>query len=90
MPNDVYHVSLIYVQYVIHGMISLSHKYISSVYSLFSDGVGLPLHNISSSGMLMNSIDTYFLRPDDLFDVNHMHGMQYQIVIHISFWPELN
>ena len=30
--------------------------YISSVYSPFSDGVGLPLHNIPSSGGVMKGI----------------------------------
>ena len=55
---DVYHVSLIYFHYVIHVMISLSHNYISSVYSLFPDSFGLPLHNVPSSGVLMKSIGT--------------------------------
>ena len=35
-------------------------------------------------------IGTSLLRPDDLPVVIHMHGMQYQIVINISFCPELN
>ena len=35
---------------------------ISSVYSPFSDGVGLPLHNIPSSGVLMKSIGAEFLQ----------------------------
>ena len=34
--------------------------YISSVYCLFSDGVGLPLHNIPSSGVLVKSIEAIF------------------------------
>ena len=34
--------------------------YISSVYSPFSDRVGLPLHNIPSSGVLMKSIGAEF------------------------------
>ena len=37
------------------------NEYISSVYSPFSDGVGLPLHNIPSSGVLMKSIGAEFL-----------------------------
>ena len=53
--------------------------YISSVYSPFSDGVGLPLHNSPSSRVLMKSIRTEFLRPDAIPGVNHMRGMQYKI-----------
>ena len=34
--------------------------YISSVYSPFSDRVGLPLHNIPYSGVLMKSIGADF------------------------------
>ena len=64
--------------------------YISWVYSPFSDGVGLPLDKIPSSGLLMKSIGAEFLRPDALPGVNHMRGMQYQIVINIIFWPELS
>ena len=40
--------------------------YISSVYSLLSDRVGLPLHNIPSLGVLKKSTGAEFLRPDDL------------------------
>ena len=38
----------------------------------------------------MKSIGAVFLRPDALPDVNHMHGMQYQIVLNIIFLPEIN
>ena len=62
----------------------------SSVYSLFSDRVGLPPHNTPFPWVLMNSIGAAFLRPDALPDVNHMRGMQYQIVLNIIFWPEIN
>ena len=31
-----------------------------------------------------------FLRPDALPDINHMRGMQYQIVLNIIFWSEIN
>ena len=64
--------------------------YISSVYSPFSDRVGLPLHNIPSSGVLMKSIGAEFLRPDVLHGVNYMCGMPYQIVLNTTFCPELN
>ena len=65
--------------------------YTSSVYSPFSDRVGRPLHNIPSSGVLMKSIGAeLFLRLDALPDVNHMRGIQYQIVLNIIFWPEIN
>ena len=53
----------------------LACAYISSVYSSFSDRVGLPLHTIPSSGVLVKSIGAEFLRPDALPGVNHMHGM---------------
>ena len=66
------------------------HSYISSVYSPFSDSVGLPLHNILSSGVLMKSIGAEFLRPDALPGVNQMGGMKYQIVLNIALCPELN
>ena len=64
--------------------------YILSVYSPFSDRVGLPLHNILSSGVLMKSIGAEFLRPDALPGAIHMRRMHYQIVLNITFWPELN
>ena len=41
----------------------------SSVYSPFSDRVGLPLHNIPFPGVLMKSIGAAFF--------NHMRGIQY-------------
>ena len=55
--------------------------YISSVYSPFSNGVGLPIYNIPSSGVLMKSIGAEYFRPDAFPGVNHMRGMQYQIVL---------
>ena len=64
--------------------------YISSVYSPFSDRVGLPLRNNPSSGVLMKSIGTEFLRPDAIPGINHMRGMQYQIVLNIVFCTKLN
>ena len=38
----------------------------------------------------MKSIGAEVLPPDTLPGVIHMHGMQYQIVINVTFWPELN
>ena len=64
--------------------------YISSVYSPFSDQVGLPLHNIPSSGVLIKSIGAEFLRLDALRGVNHMRGMQYKIVINIALCLKLH
>ena len=52
-----------------------SNIYIPSVYSIFSDRVELPLHNIPSSGLLIKSIGVELLRTDALLGVNHMHGM---------------
>ena len=57
----------------------------SSVYSPFSDRVGLPPHNTPFPGVLMKSIGASFLQPDALPDVNHMRGMQYQTVLNITF-----
>ena len=51
-----------------------SSIYILSVYSSFSDRVGLPLHNTPFPGVLMKSIGATFFRPDALPDVNHMVG----------------
>ena len=48
------------------------NMYISSVYSKFSDMVGIPLHNNPSSGVLMKSIRRKFLQPDNLLDIKHM------------------
>ena len=60
---------------------------VSSVYSPFSERVGLPPHNVPSSGVLMKSIGAeFFLRPDALPGVNHMCGMQYQIVLNKTLW----
>ena len=56
----------------------------SSVYRPFSDRVRLPPHNTPFPRVLMKSIGTVFLRPDSLPDVNHMRGMQYQIVLNIK------
>ena len=55
-------------------------KYILSVYSPFSDRVGLPPHNTPFTGVLMKSIGAVFLRPDGLSDVNDIRGMQYNIL----------
>ena len=55
-----------------------------------SNRVGLPLHNILSSGVLMKSIGVEFLQLDALPGINHMRGMQYQIVLNIAFCPELS
>ena len=63
-------------------------EYISLVYSSFSDRVGLPLHNIPSSGVLMKSIGAGFLRPDVLPGIKHMRVMQYQTVLNITLCPE--
>ena len=38
----------------------------------------------------MKSFGAAFLRPDALPGVNHMRGMQYQIVLNMTFWPELS
>ena len=38
----------------------------------------------------MKSIGAEFLRPDALPGINHMRGMQYQIVLNITICPELN
>ena len=62
--------------------------YISSVYSSFSDGVGLPLHITLLLHVLMKSIGAEVLRPDALPGVNHMFGMQYQIVLNTILWSE--
>ena len=73
------------------GSTNLVFVYMSSVYSPFTDGVGLTLHNILSPGVLVKSIGAeFFLRSDALPDVNHMRGMQYQIIQNFRFWPKLN
>ena len=63
---------------------------LSSVYSPFSDRVGLPPHNTPFPRVLMKSIGAVLLQPDALPDVNHMRGMQYQIVLNIIFWTKIN
>ena len=71
---------------------SLSYNiYILSLYSPFSDRVGLPFHNMPSSEVLMKSIGAeFFLRLDALPGVNQMRGMQYQIDLNTTFCLELN
>ena len=49
----------------------VSPIYISSVYSPFSDRVGLPPHTIPYSEVLMKSIGADFLLPDAHPGVNH-------------------
>ena len=61
----------------------------ASVYSPFSDRVGPPSHNTPFPRVLMKSIGAVFLRPDALPDVNHMRGMQYQIVLNIIFGTKI-
>ena len=63
--------------------------YISSIYSPFSDGVGLTLNFFT---MIVNEEywSRFFLRADALPGVNHMRGIQYQIVQNIRFWSALN
>ena len=38
----------------------------------------------------MKSIGAEILRPDALPGVNHMRGMQYEIVLNIAFCPKIN
>ena len=38
----------------------------------------------------MKSIGAEILRPDALPGVNHMRGMQYQIVLNLAICPEFN
>ena len=66
-----------------HGKVLRNYPPISSVYSLFSNRVGLPHRNNPPSGVLMKTIGVEFLQLDALPGVNHMHGMQYQIVLNI-------
>ena len=44
-----------------------------------------PPHNTPFPWVLMKSIGASFLQPDALPGVNHMRGMQYQIVLNIIF-----
>ena len=54
--------------------------YILSVYSPFSDRVGLPFHNTLYRGVNEEYWSCVF-RPDALPNVNHMRGMQYVLCI---------
>ena len=45
--------------------------YISSVYSPFSDGVGLPLYNIPFPGVLMMSIGAELFLASFILDYTH-------------------
>ena len=49
--------------------------------------VGLPLHNFPSPAVLMKSIGAEVLQQVALPGINHMHGMQYQIGLNTTFWP---
>ena len=57
----------------------------SSVYSPFSDRVGLPPHKHSLSMSVNEEYWSSVFRPDALPDVNHMRGMQYQGKITINY-----
>ena len=62
--------------------------YISSVYSPVSDFVGLHLHFF-----FRNVNEGYWsrvLRPGAPPGINHMHGMQYQIILNNALCLELN
>ena len=52
--------------------------------------VGVLLHNIPFPGVLVKSMGAEFFRPEAFSGVNHMRGMQYQIVLNIAFCLELN
>ena len=57
----------------------------SSIYSPFSDRVGLPPHNTPFPGVSMKSIGAAFLRPYALPDVSHMRGFIGDIFYLLSF-----
>ena len=63
----------------------LIFTYILSVYSPFSDRVGLTLHNTPFPGVLMKSIGAAFFRPDALPDVNHMYNDIEQVHPHLLY-----
>ena len=74
-----------YITYLVSSLnvkLELLYKwfniYILSFCSLFSDRVGLPLHDTPFPGVLMKSIGAAL---DVLLDVNHMRGMQYVLCI---------
>ena len=62
------------------------HRYIVS----FPIGLNPSPPNAPFPGVLKKSIGAAFLRLDALPDINHMCGMQCQIVINKIFWPEIN
>ena len=55
--------------------------WLTMVYSPFSERVGLHPQNAPFPEVLMKSIGAELLRSDDLPGVNHMRGMQCQIVL---------
>ena len=65
--------------------------YILSVYSLFSDRVGLPLHNTPFPGVLMKSFGAAFfdqmpfLMSTTIVHSNHSNVIVYSFVLSISF-----
>ena len=85
--QQTFYINLFYLhRFLLKQVLQHVHIYmIGLYYSQFSDGVGLPLHNIPSSGVLVKSIGAEFLRPNALPGVNHMHGMQYEIVLSILY-----
>ena len=85
MPKHIYHhySPSVTSTHTTHIISSTEPTSSSSVYNPFSDRVGLPPYNTFFPRVLMKSIGAVFLRPDTLPDVNHMRGMQYQIVINI-------
>ena len=65
-----------------HTLLVMQHRFIVHFPIVF----GLALHNIPSLGRLMKSIGADFCTTD----VNHIRGMQYQVVLNITIRPELN
>ena len=60
-------------------MLRVSFPFVFPNYSLVCNRTGLPLHNIPFQRYIIMK-RSEFLRPD----VNHMRGIQYQIVLNIT------
>ena len=77
--------------YLLLSSISILYYYHQHRFIIrFPIELDFPFITIPLSGVLMKSIGATFLRPDGLPDVNHMRGLQYQIVLNIIFLPEIN
>ena len=91
MTHVVYGVSLVRLKKYRLFSVPIVEQYIDIYHHRFivrfPKGLDFPLITLP---VLLMEYWSRFLRPDAFSGVNHMRGMQYKIVLSITFWWELN